>query len=79
VIGAALMGSHYRTNIISSVGHPKSDLVMPLVLYTVASIFGAPMLYYRSLGTMSTLLKKDNISNKSYMRIMTYKTLVFMH
>ena len=34
--GAALKGSHYRTNIISGVVHPRLDLVMPLVLYTVA-------------------------------------------
>jgi hypothetical protein len=34
--GAALKGSHYKTNIINDVGHPKSDLVVPLVLCTVA-------------------------------------------
>jgi hypothetical protein len=33
---AALMSGHYRTNIISGVGHPRSDLVVPLVLCTVA-------------------------------------------
>jgi hypothetical protein len=26
---------HYRTNIISCVGYPRLDSVMPLVLYTV--------------------------------------------
>jgi hypothetical protein len=31
-----LMDGHYRTNNISSVGHPRSDSVVPLVLYTVA-------------------------------------------
>jgi hypothetical protein len=31
-----LMVGHYRTNIISSVGHPRSDSVMPLVLCTRA-------------------------------------------
>jgi hypothetical protein len=35
VTSAALMGSHYKTNIISSVGHPRSDLVVPLVLCMV--------------------------------------------
>jgi hypothetical protein len=33
--GVALMGGHYRMDIISSVGHPRSDLVVPLVLCTV--------------------------------------------
>ena len=35
MIGTALMGSHYRTNIISGVGHPKSDSVVLQVLCTV--------------------------------------------
>jgi hypothetical protein len=29
------MDDHYRTDIISSVGHLRSDLVVPLVLYMV--------------------------------------------
>jgi hypothetical protein len=33
--GIALAGSHYRTNIISGVGHPRSDTVVPLVLCMV--------------------------------------------
>jgi hypothetical protein len=28
------MDGHYRTDIISSVGHLRSDLVLPLVFYT---------------------------------------------
>jgi hypothetical protein len=35
VTGAALMGGHYRIYIISGVGHPMSDSVMPLVLWTI--------------------------------------------
>ena len=35
VAGTALMGGHYRTNIISSVGHLRSDSVVSLVLCTV--------------------------------------------
>jgi hypothetical protein len=31
-----LIGGHYRTNIISDVGHLRSDLVMLLLLCTVA-------------------------------------------
>jgi hypothetical protein len=30
------MNGHYRTNIISGVGHPRSNLVVPLVLCTIA-------------------------------------------
>jgi hypothetical protein len=33
--GAALTDSHYKTNIISGIGHPRSDSVMPLVLCIV--------------------------------------------
>jgi hypothetical protein len=33
--GATLMGSHYMIDIISGVGHPRSDLVVLLVLCTV--------------------------------------------
>ena len=35
VTNATLMSSHYRTNIISSVGHPRLDSVMLLVLCAV--------------------------------------------
>jgi hypothetical protein len=33
--GAALLGGHYRKDIISGVGHPRSDSIMPLVLCMV--------------------------------------------
>jgi hypothetical protein len=47
-----LMDGHYRMNIISSVGHPRSDSVVSLVLRTVfCAMAGAPTMYYRSLGT----------------------------
>jgi hypothetical protein len=35
VASATLMDDHYRTNIISSVGHSRLDSVMPLVLCTI--------------------------------------------
>jgi hypothetical protein len=35
VVSVALMGSHYRTNIISGVGYSRSELVILLVLCTV--------------------------------------------
>jgi hypothetical protein len=36
VVNAALMGGHYRTDIISIVGHPRSDSIIPLLLCMVA-------------------------------------------
>jgi hypothetical protein len=61
------MDGHYRTDIISSVGHPRSDSVVPLVLHTVCyAMAEAPTLYYRSLVTASTLLKRVNISGRPY-------------
>ena len=35
MVGAALTSGHYKTDIISGLGHPKSNSVVPLVLYTV--------------------------------------------
>jgi hypothetical protein len=46
---------------------PRSDLVVPLVLRTACCVMiGAPALYYRSLGTASILLRRDNISDRLY-------------
>jgi hypothetical protein len=36
---------------------------------------GALALYYRSLRTATTLLRRDNISGRPYMGVMTYKAL----
>jgi hypothetical protein len=36
MISITLMGGQYRMNIISGVGHPRSNSVVPLVLCTVA-------------------------------------------
>jgi hypothetical protein len=61
------MDGYYRTDIISGVGHLGSNLVVPLMLCTVRCVMArASALYYKSLGTASTLLKKDNISGKLY-------------
>jgi hypothetical protein len=40
----------------SSVGHPRSDLVGLLVYDGMCTISGAPVLYYRSLETVPSLL-----------------------
>jgi hypothetical protein len=38
---------------------------------------GALALYYRSLRTASTLLRRGNISGRPCMEVMTYKALTF--
>ena len=63
------------------VGHSGSDPIMPLMLCTICfcAMAGALALYYRSLGTASTLLRRGKISGRPYMRVMTYNALVFQH
>jgi hypothetical protein len=49
------------------VGHSKSDSIVPLMLCTVCyAMPEALALYYRSLETASTLLKKGNILGRPY-------------
>jgi hypothetical protein len=50
----SLNGSHYRTNIISGVGHPRSNLIIPLMLYMVA---------YNIQGTGVVLLVPQDSAN----------------
>jgi hypothetical protein len=53
-----------RTSLVG-VGHLGSDPIVPLVLRTVCyAMAGALALYYRSLGTTSTLLRRGNISGR---------------
>jgi hypothetical protein len=60
------------------VGHSGSDSIVPLMLRTVCyAMAGALALYYRSLGTASTLLRRGNISGRPCMGVMTYKALTF--
>ena len=62
-----LMDGYYKTDIISGVGHRRSDSVVLLVLRTVCcAMAGALVLYYKSLRTTSTLLRRGNISGKPY-------------
>ena len=67
-----------QTSLVS-VGHLGSDLIVPLILRTVCfrAMIGALTLYYKSLGTASTLLRRGKISGRPYMRVMTYNALVF--
>jgi hypothetical protein len=68
-----------RTSLVG-VGHLESDSIMPLMLLMVCcTMAGALTLYYRSLGTSSTLLRMCNISGRPCMGVMTYNALVFLH
>jgi hypothetical protein len=52
------MDSHYRMDVIG----PAASVMCGMF----CAVAGAPALYYRSLGTMSTLLRIGNISGKLY-------------
>jgi hypothetical protein len=55
-----------RTSLVG-VGHSGSDSIVLLMLRTVCyAMAGALTLYYRSLGTASTLLRMGNISGRPY-------------
>jgi hypothetical protein len=55
-----------QTSLVS-VDHPRSDSVMPLMLHMVYyAMDGTLALYYRSLGTTPTLLRRGNISDGPY-------------
>jgi hypothetical protein len=55
-----------RTSLVG-VGHSRSDSIVPLMLrmvcYAMAEVLA---LYYRSFGTVSTLLRMGNISSRPY-------------
>jgi hypothetical protein len=51
-----------RTSLVS-MGYSRSDLIVLLMLCTVCCVMARALaLYYRSLGTASTLLRMSNIS-----------------
>ena len=61
------VNGYYRTNVISGVGHPRSDSVVLLVLRMICyAVAGASALYYRSLEIVSTLLRRGNILGRLY-------------
>jgi hypothetical protein len=69
-----------RHTSLVGVGHSGSDSIVPLMLCTVCcTMVGALTLYYRSLGTTSTLLRMGNISGRPCMGVMTYNALAFLH
>jgi hypothetical protein len=55
VTSAPCLNGGHAYGFVSSVGHPRLDLVGLLVYDGMYAISRAPMLYYRSLGTMPTL------------------------
>jgi hypothetical protein len=56
VTGAPCLNEGHSYGFASSVAHPRSDLVRLLVYDGMHTFLGAPVLYYRSLGTAPTLL-----------------------
>jgi hypothetical protein len=55
-----------RTSLVG-VGHLRSDLIVPLMLCMVCyAMAGVLALYYRSIRTASTLLRKENILGRLY-------------
>ena len=67
-----------RTSLVC-VSHSGSDPIVPLMLRMICfhAMAGVLALYYRFLGTASTLLRMGKISGRSYMRVMTYNALFF--
>jgi hypothetical protein len=49
------------------VGHLRLDSIMPLMLHTVCCVMaGTLALYYMSIGTASTMLRRGNILGRPY-------------
>ena len=73
--GTVIIG---RTSLVG-MGHSGSDPIVPLMLRTICfhAMAEALALYYKSLGTTSTLLRRGKISGRPYMGVMTYNALVF--
>ena len=66
-----------RTSLVD-VGHMRSDSIVPLMLRTICyAMTGVLVLYYKSLGTAPTLLRRGNILDRLCMRVMTYNALAF--
>jgi hypothetical protein len=67
------------TDIISGVGRPRSDSVVPLVLCMVACNGWSTGIVLQVPRDSTNLAEKGYISSKPYMRVMTYKALVFLY
>jgi hypothetical protein len=78
------MDGYYKTDVISGMGHLRSNLVVPLVLHMIhCAMVVAPTLYYRSLRTVLTLLRMGNISSRPYCLTITithnYKHIIYIY
>jgi hypothetical protein len=77
-LDATIPNGSVTTGWTSLVGVGHSDSIVPLMLRTVCyAMARALALYYRSLGTTSTLLRMGNISGGPCMGVMTYNALAF--
>jgi hypothetical protein len=66
--GSVIIG---RTSLVG-VDHSRLDSIVPLMLCIVCCAMArAPVLYYRSLGTVPTLLRMSNISGRPCIGVMT--------
>jgi hypothetical protein len=77
------MDGYYKTDVISGMGHPRLNLVVPLILHMIhCAMAVASTLYYRSLGTVLTLLRMGNISGRPYCLTITithdYKHIIYI-
>jgi hypothetical protein len=67
-----------RQTSLVGVGHSRLDSTVSLMLRMVCCVMaGALALYYRSLGTASTFLRRDNILGRPCMEVMTCNALAF--
>jgi hypothetical protein len=67
--GATILNSSVTIGWTSlvGVGHSRLELIVPLMLHTLCCAMARALaLYYRSLGTVSTLLRMGNISGRPY-------------
>jgi hypothetical protein len=79
-LGATIPNGSVTIGHTSLVGvyHSRSDSIVPLMLRMVCCAMARALtLHYRSIETVPTLLKMDNISSRPCMRVMTYNALAF--
>jgi hypothetical protein len=72
-----LIDGYYRTDIISDVGHPRSDSVVSLVLCMVACNGWGTGIVLQIPPEHQPCFEGVKISSKLYMKVMTYKALAF--
>jgi hypothetical protein len=69
-----------RQTSLVGVSHSRLDSIVSLMLHMVCSaIVRALTLYYRSLGTALTLLRRGNISGRPYFLTMTVIYIIYIY